>query len=194
MNITIQGNKHKVKPSALMTVEEYIKFFGLIKKGINDLRAILLYLHVIFDIDFNKVLTIKIDSKSLMRISAYIGLIKSIDQIAAENKNVFIYNNTGKLYERLKINYRTVGVRLMLQERKTDNELELMVYLLAILIGGTNDSEKVEEVYNNLLNHNAIEVFSFTSFFFVNLQSGLSLGTRFMQLIKRQLGISTLAL
>jgi hypothetical protein len=60
----------------------------------------------------------------------------------------------------------------MIEDRQAANQLELAVYLLAIYIDGKYDQESIEAIYTDLLNYNAISVYSFVIFFFKSLMNG----------------------
>ena len=191
MKISINGKRHSVKPASLMTVKEYIEFFDLWEYGMNDLRLVVLYLSITLKIDMKSILGINISDINIRRLMAYIGQIQDINNLSKIDTSRFVYYNSGKILLRRNMRWRSLGVRLMLQDRKTESPLELMAYFLAILIGGCTDAEKVEKVYANILEHNAVDVFPFAAFFFLRLQNGSNFVTRFLKQIRSLVRINT---
>jgi hypothetical protein len=170
MNVEINNQKYRIKPASELTVNEYIKFFSIISVEPKEKEVIICYLAAITGLDFKEINSVSMDSHSLRRLSVYIGPIHWIDKI--ENCHYFYYRKTAKRIYKENLNWRTLGVRRMIEDRQASNQLELAVYLLAIYIDGKYDQESIEEIYNDLLNYNAISVYSFIIFFFTNLMNG----------------------
>ena len=80
---------------------------------------------------------------------------------------------------------------MMMEEKQLNNELELSVFLLAILIQGEFDSEKINKIHKELLRYPYIEVFGFSYFFLQNWLNGYKQGRNFLKMLKRILRINT---
>ena len=170
MNVEINKQKYRIKPATELTVKEYISFFSNISKEPKEKEVIICYLAAITGLDFKEINSVSMDSHSLRRLLVYIGPIKCIDQM--QNCHYFYYRKLSKRIYKENLNWRTLGVRRMIEDRQATNQLELAVYLLAIYINGKYDQEAIEEIYNDLLTYNAISVYSFVIFFFKNLMNG----------------------
>lgn len=189
MNIKINKKTYKIKPASELTVSEYLTYFSKIKEDSNYLDKLICYLCAITGLSYNNVADINIDQDSIRRIFAYIGDIYHVNDIP-ESK-VFYHRKSGKTLYQKSVNWRAIGARKMLEDRKAETQIEQAVYLLSIYIAGNYDVEKTEEIYQELQNYNAIEVLSFSVFFFKSLYSGKKSGGNFLKRLLRNRSINT---
>ena len=187
MRIRLNGKKTEIKPASNMTVAEYIEFWKQVKEGDNLFRVTLIYLSIVTGLKFGDVLLDEIDNKTIGKINSYCDVPMLVDKMKISKE--FYYGFTGQRFTQ-ELNWRAVGVRLLLSQKKK-NELELIVYLLSILITGSYDVGKIDETYHRLLQYNSVDVFSFGTFFLRNLQAGSSKETRFSRLLKKIQNIFT---
>jgi len=169
MKIKLNNKSYKIKPAENLTVKEYRDFFSKFDNKKSSLHSVINYLSVVTGLEFGELSKINIDTKTLSRITYYIGSIRPINNLKSVEKFAF----SGQIFEKNKLDWESVGVRLLMSENKSENVIELMTYLLAILIENNFDAEKVNEIYEQLLNENALSVLCFSTFFFQNLLNGL---------------------
>lgn len=184
MKIKINSKSHKIKPASEMTVKEYILLFDGIEKEISSLEILIKYISITLDIKYNHVADINIDENTLRRLFAYVGEILTIEDMP--ESLLFYHKKTGKTLYQSSLNWRTIGVRKLLEERKTENPMEQAVYLLAVYVSGDYDHENIEKIYDELQNYNAISVFSFVIFFFMKLLNGKGSGTNFLKMLRKK--------
>jgi len=185
MKVEIDKIKYKVKPATELTVKEYNKFFSTITGGTGS-EYLICYLSVMTGLDFPKLANFNIDEKSFRRLIFFIGQLNQPKDIP-ESKE-FLYRETNQFINRDDVNWRTLGVRKFLEEKKDLNQIEQAVYLLAVYIAKDYDSEKIEKIYLELQEYNAIDVLSFSVFFFKRLFDGQRLGMNFTRkLLKKVL-------
>lgn len=189
MKIKINNKSHKIKPASEMTVKEYILLFDGLEKEISGLEMLIKYISITTRTKYNHVSDIDINQTTIRRLFAYIGEILQAKDIP-ESKE-FYYKRTGKTLYRKLVNWRTIGARKLLEDRKTDNQLEQVVYLLSIYLQDDYDNEKIEVIYNELQDYNAIDVFSFVIFFFKSLHLGKSSGRSFLKMLRKKVNINT---
>jgi hypothetical protein len=189
MQITINNKKYHIKPASELTVSEYIELFDRFKPETRELGMLLDYLCVTLDLKYTSIADVNFDENTIRRLFAYIGeFLLAKDMPGSEQ---FYYKKTGKRYYQNKINWQAVGVRRMIEERNEDNQLKLAVYMLAIFIAGNYDFEKVEQIYDELQNYRAIDVYSFVIFFFKNLHSGKKPGKSFFRKLLKKPSTNT---
>lgn len=188
MKIKINNKSYKIKPASEMTVKEYISLFDGLEEETSSLEMLIKYISITLNIKYNHVADINIDGNTLRRLFAYVGEITSIEDIP-ESKE-FYHKKTGKTIYQKSLNWRTIGVRKLLEDRKTDNYSEQIVYLLAIYLSDDYDNEKIEEIYSELQDYNALDVFGFVIFFFKKLQNGKSSGKNYLRRLLKKVSIS----
>ena len=185
MKIKLNRKKIRIKPFSNLTVKEYIKFWDSYNaeiekhKDIKVIRLVMIYLSIITRVDFSNILEDNISDIDILRIYSYIGNPVWISDI--ERTFSFHYKETGLILHQYQ-KWQAVGTRLMMQEFKSQNVIELTTYLLAIAIQNDFDSEKTNEVYKKLLNYNAIDVLSFAYFFFQKVLNGFTPVNRFLKM------------
>ena len=189
MKIKINNKNHKIKPASEMTVKEYITLFDGIEKELSGLEMLIRYISITTENKYKHIADININEATIRRLFAYVGEISQAKNMP-ESKE-FYYKKTAKTLYQKSLNWRTIGVRKLLEERKTDNQLELAVYLLAIYISTDYDNEKIEEIYQELQNYNAISVFSFVIFFFKKLHPGKNSDRSFLKLLRKKVSTNT---
>lgn len=188
MKIKINNKSQKIKPASELTVKEYILVFADLTKKTSNLEILIKYISITTGINYRNVADIDINETALRRLFAYIGEIPNVSDIS-ESKE-FYHKYSGKTLYQKSVNWRTVGVRKLLEERKEDNQLKLAVYLLAVYVSNDYDSEQIDKIYNELQDYNAIEVFSFVIFFFKKLFAGKSSGRSFLRMLKKKVSTS----
>jgi len=72
----------------------------------------------------------------------------------------------------------------MIYNFKSENQLEQIVYLLAIMVSGSYDADETNDVYNSLLNCRYEEIFGFGLFFFKSLSNGKRSEQSFLNKLK----------
>lgn len=179
MNIKINKKTYKIKPANQLTIKEYLTYFTMIKPDSNYLEKLICYLCAITGLKYNHVADINIEYDDIRRIFAYIGDILQANEVP--ESRVFYHRKSGKTLYQKSVNWRSIGARKMLEDRKAETQIEQAVYLLAIYINGKYDAEKIEEIYHELQDYNAIEVLSFSIFFFKSLYSGKKQGGIFLK-------------
>lgn len=179
MKIKINNKNHKIKPASEMTIKEYVDLFNGMEKELSGLEVLMRYISITTKTKYNHVADISINSITIRRLFAYIGDILQAKDIPTSKE--FYYKRTGKMLYQKSVNWRTIGARKLLEERKTDSHVEQVVYLLAVYISNDYDNEKVEEIYNELQDYNAIDVLSFVVFFFKKLYHGKNSGRNFLK-------------
>ena len=189
MKIKINKKNIKIKPASELTVSEYVQIFDKLEDKVNHLEVLIVYLSVTLNLKYNHIADMNINEVSIKRLLAYIGQILQAKDIPVSKE--FYYKKTGKILYQKSLNWRTIGVRKLLEERKTDNQLEQIVYLLAIYLSNDYDNEKIEEIYQDLQSYNAIEVLGFVIFFFKKLHNGRSSGKGSFRMLLRNLRTNT---
>lgn len=180
MRITIDKKNYKIKPATELTVKEYNKFFSTIS-GTSNSEYLICYLGVITGLEFSRLNSFNIDDNSFRRLIFYIGQILQPNEIPVSKE--FLYRKKSITLNQKSVNWRTLGVRKFLEEKKECNQIEQTVYLLAIYLAKDYDSEKIEEIYQELQDYNAIEVISFSVFFFKKLFNGQKSVTNFLRML-----------
>ena len=189
MNIKINNKKHEIKPASELTIKEYIELFDKFDPKTKNLGILLDYISVILGLDYKDIADVNINHRTIRRLFAYIGEIQLAKDMPVSKE--FYYKRTGKTYYQSVVNWQSVGVRRMMEERDEKNQLKMAVYLLAVLIQGDYDYEKTEAIYNDLQDYRAIDVFSFVIFFFKSLYSGNKPDTSFLKRLIRKLSTNT---
>lgn len=169
MIVNINNKKHKIKPASELTVKEYIDYFSSINEQSGIFDQLMYYLSTITGLTYNEMLDIDISNRDISRISAYIGNITDVELMVESDE--FYHKKSGRTIYKNSLKWRTLGARVMLEEKKLNNHLEQCVYLLACYIGGY-DAEKVSAIYDELQDYRAVDVFGFIVFFFKKLLNG----------------------
>ena len=188
MKITINKKDYKIKPASEMTVSEYSNFFGSISEKPGQMEIIICYISAITGLEYQQITSVNIDENSLRRIMAYIGTIETPATI--KTIDTFYYKKTGKKYYQKNINWRTLGVRKLMEDRKEENQLNLACYQLAVYISGNYDNEKIEQIYSELQSYNSISVYGFILFFFKNLMSGEKSEQSYLKRLMKKVSIN----
>lgn len=170
MKIKVNNKSHKIKPASEMAVKEYILLFDGIEKETSSLEILIKYLSITLGLSYKNIADIDINQTTIRRLFAFVGEIITIEDIPESVE--FYHKKTGKTLFKKSVNWRTIGARKLLEERKTENAMKQAVYLLAVYISGDYDNEKIEEIYEELQDYNAISIFGFVVFFFKKLASG----------------------
>lgn len=170
MKIQINKKDYKIKPASEMSVQEYITFFGKLSEEPTQFEVLIAYVSAITGLNYTDIEKINIDDNSIRRLMVYIGEIQAPNQI--KTIDYFYHKKSGKRIYQKTLEWRTFGARKLLEEKRTDNQLELAVYLLAVYVAGNYDAEKIEEIYSELMDYNAVSVFGFVIFFFKRLANG----------------------
>ncbi len=189
MKIKINNKNHKINPALEMTVKEYITLFDGIEKELSGLEMLIKYISITTGLSYKNIADIDINEPTIRRLFAYVGEIIMAEDMP--ESLLFYHKKTAKTLYRKSLNWRTIGVRKLLEERKTENQLELAVYLLAIYSSSDYDNEKIEEIYNELQDYNAISVFSFVIFFFKKLHPGKNSGRSFLKMRRKKANTNT---
>lgn len=189
MKIKINNKSCKIKPASELSVLEYVKIFAGLEKKTSSLEILIQYISVTTGIKYNHVADINIDKTTIRRLFAYVGEIPQAKDILTSKE--FYHKKTGKTLYQKSVNWRTLGVRKMLEDRKTEDQIELAVYLLAVYLSGDYDSDRVQGIYNELQDYNAIEVLGFVIFFFRKLYLGRSSGKSFLKTLLKKASINT---
>lgn len=187
MKIQINKELVEIKTALNLNVKEYCELQERITQGMNGIDLLIQYLSVVTGIKASKYANIHIEDKTIERLIAYIGIIPE-DFTPSE---LFYYKRDGKTLYAKTLNWRTLGVRSMMEHRKEENVYKLMVYQLALYLSGNYDNEKVEQIYNELQDYNAIDVFSFITFFLLNCKSTDKKGINNFQRLLKKAGINT---
>lgn len=190
MNIKINNKKCEIKPASELTVKEYIELFDRFDPKTKNFGILIDYISVTLGLEYKNVADVKMNQRTIRRLFAYIGEIKLAKDMQVSKE--FYYKKTGKKYYQSVVNWQSVGVRRMMEERDEKNQLKIAVYLLAILIQDNYDYKKTEAIYEDLQDYNAVDVFSFVIFFFINLYNGKKQDTNFLRRLMRKLIISIL--
>jgi hypothetical protein len=189
MKIKINNKNHKIRPATEMTVKEYIALFDGMGKELSGLEMLIRYISITTGLSYKNIADININEPTIRRLFAYVGEISQAKDMPEIKE--FYYKKTAKTLYQKSLNWRTIGVRKLLEERKTENQLKLAVYLLAIYISKDYDNEKIEEIYQELQDYNAISVLSFVIFFFKKLHPGRKPDRSFLKMLKRKANINT---
>lgn len=192
MNIKINNKTHKIKPASELSISEYVKVFAGLEKKVSNLELLIRYISVTTGIKYTHVADIDIKAMTIRRLFAYVGDILEAKDIP-ESKE-FYHKKTGKTLYQKSLNWRTIGVRKLLEDRKADTQIEQAVYLLAIYLSADYDNENIEEIYNELQNYNAINVLSFVIFFFKKLHSGKNSDKSFLKRLLKRASTNTVKL
>lgn len=189
MKIKINNKIHKIKPASELTVKEYIEIFDKLEDKANHLEVLIIYLSVTLNLKYGHIADININEVSIKRLLAYIGQIPQAKDIPVSKE--FYYKKTGKIIYQDSLNWRSIGVRKLLEDRKEENQLKFAVYLLAVYLSANYDNEKIEKIYQKLQDYNAVDVFGFVIFFFKKLHNGKSSGKGSFRMLLRNLRTNT---
>lgn len=164
MKLKINKTDYTIKTASLLTCKEYI---ALSKTQGNLLD----YIAVVTGLEFKSVADTRFKDGTLTRLASYIGAVK--DATSLPRSLMFYYAKKRQIITE-EFNFESVGTNYLMQIKgqKTTNVLELMVYMLAIAIQKDYDSSKIDAIYEDLLNENYINVYSFIVFFFKNYLNG----------------------
>lgn len=167
MKIEINKKEYNVKPITELTISEYVSYMKSIEKSSGNYEQLINYLSVVLGLEVGTLENINISDKSINRLLAYIGTVQPIDIMPPTDK--FYYKRKGRTIYRNSTEWRTLGARKMLEERNLKTIFEQSVYLLACYISRDYDYDNIENIYNDLQDYNAIEVYSFIVFFLKRL-------------------------
>jgi hypothetical protein len=170
MKATINNKKYSIKPADQLTVKEYVDFWTKLSDKASEIEVLICYLSSVTGLDYDHVADININKASIRRLLAWIGTIKQTTEMPVSTE--FYHKRTGKVLYQKSLNWRTLGARKLLEDRKANTQIEQAVYLLAVYVSDGYDSDKVSEIYEELQDYNAIDVLSFVIFFFKKLMIG----------------------
>lgn len=188
MKVKINNITYKIKPASELNISEYVKIFeGLDSK--NNLEVLIRYIAVTTGNIYKDVANIDMNQKTISRLFAYIGKASLATEIP-ENKE-FYHKKSGKTLYQKSVDWQTLGVRKLFEDRKAESQIEQAVYLLAVYLSNDYDSEKIEEIYIELQDYNAIDVLSFIIFFFKKLHHGKNSGSNFFQRLRKKVSTNT---
>ena len=188
MKIQINEKSYKLKPASELTVKEYIKLFSLINEKSGQIQILMAYICSISGINYSEVQKINIDENTIRRTFAYIGQINTPDNIP--KVDYFYIKKTGKRIWKNTLNWRSLGVRKLLEDRTYENSLDLAVYLLAVYCDGNYDNENIQEIYSDLQDYRAIDVFGFVVFFLQKLSNGKKSERNYFKKLLRKASIN----
>jgi len=171
MEIQINKQPRKIKFSSQLTVGEYIKYYNSLNEESGSYEQLMNYIAVVTGTTYKQVSVVDISDQDILRITAFIGIVPKLEDM--EELDSFYYKRAGRTIYKKSLNWRTLGARKMLEEKKLDSALEQAVYLLSCYISKDYDSEKVELIYSELLDYDATLVFGFIVFFFKKLVNGI---------------------
>jgi len=189
MKIQINEKSYKLKPASELTVKEYIKLFSLINEKSGQIQILMAYICSISGINYSEAQKINIDENTIRRAFAYIGEINTPDNIP--KVDYFYIKKTGKRIWKSTLNWRSLGVRKLLEDRTYDNSLDLAIYLLAIYCDGNYDNENIQEIYNDLQDYRANDVFGFVVFFLQKLSNGKKSEPNYLKKLLTKASINT---
>jgi hypothetical protein len=173
MKIKLNNESFELKHAEDLTINEYLLLSKL------DSVNIINYISTVLGIGFATIADLKFSERDIKLISAYVGSLKSYDYFNTNSTDSFYFGFTGETFYRAKITkHETIGTRMLLEQFKSDNIVELATYLLAIIITNGYDFETVQRNYERLLSENYIRVLSFAAFFLRNFKSGLHKETK----------------
>jgi len=184
MKIRINNKQTKIKPASELTVKEYIELFDRLNEKSTEIDIFTNYVSIVTGYQVYTILKLNFDTHSFRRLTAYIGEIyapKSFPEL-----KTFTYLKTGEIFFQKKIEWRTLGIRKLLEAKKSDNQLELVVYLLSIIVSKDYDSDTIEEIYSELMDYRATDMYGFAVFFFKKLMSGSKHETNFLRLLLKK--------
>lgn len=162
MKVKINNKKHKIKIASELTVSEYIKLMSK-DTSQNSYETLINYLSIITRMKYGNVADINISDETIKRIFVYIGEIIPVENIQITDK--FYYKRTGVTLYANSLDWRTLGARKMLEDAKLGSYLEQTIYLLACYLSKDYDNDRIGSIYDELMNYNAYETFSFAFFF-----------------------------
>lgn len=168
MKLKLNKDTYNIKTANLLTCKEYIELSKKENSNVID------YISVTTNKTFKDIADLKFDTFTINRLNAYVQQIKNVYHL--DRSYLFCYyKNNNQIVSEKTFNFESIGTVFLMQTRaeKTTNELELMIYLLAIAIDSNYSSENIDNIYNELLDYNYIEVFSFICFFFGKFVNGL---------------------
>ena len=189
MKIQINEKSYKLKPASELTVKEYIKLFSLINEKSGQIQILMAYICSISGINYSEAQKINIDENTIRRAFAYIGQINTPDNIP--KVDYFYIKKTGKRIWKSTLNWRSLGVRKLLEDRTYENSLDLAIYLLAIYCDGNYDNENIQEIYNDLQDYRANDVFGFVVFFLQKLSNGKKSEPNYLKKLLTKASINT---
>ena len=190
MNIKINNKDYEIKPADQLTVKEYVDFFSRIGDKASEIEVLICYIATITGLSYKSVADVSIFGTSIRRLMAYIGTIQQANEIPISKE--FYHKRTGKTLYQNTVNWRSLGARKLLEDRAADTQIEQAVYLLAVYISGDYDDDKINKIYEELQDYNAIDVLSFVIFFFKKLMIGEKPDKNFLQRLRKKVGISIL--
>ena len=192
MEIKINNQSLKLKFAAQLTTVEYIKYMNSLSEGASNYEQLINYIAIVTGMTYNDAAMINISDTDIRRIIAYIGVVPGVNNFPEIDS--FYYKRLGITLYKKSLNWRTLGARKMLEEKKIETQLEQAVYLLAVYISKDYDSDKVDLIYNELMDYDADKVFGFIVFFFKNLMNGTRQGKKYWLMRKLKAFISILIL
>lgn len=171
MKITLNGKKHELKPLSNLTVAEYMQLAKIQEEKGDNYDPILDPVAMQVGMTFNEIAQNNIDNKTALRIASFLGGIKPLKDFYQEKIEANHFAFGSKMIDKRYVNWQAVGVRngIQLRTKKTENEIELTVYGLAIMLTKTYDADAIEETYNKLLIMNYEDVLTFAGFFLCNI-------------------------
>jgi len=186
MKIKLNNDYFELKHADALTIKEYLELSKL--ESINIIN----YIATISGKEFAQIADLKFSERDIKIISAYVGSIKSYDYFLSFPSDSFYFGYTGQTFYKNNLQkVETVGTRMLLEQFKSENIIELATYLLAIIITENYDSEQVQQNYERLLNYNYIQVLSYAAFFLQTFKNGSSKGTKFLRWLTKIFGINT---
>ena len=190
MNIKINKKKHKIKPASELTLGEYSAFFEKLQEDTGNLEKLILYLSITTGLKYKDVADISIDEYSITCLLAYIGTIQQPKDI--EETDQFYYKRAGRTLYKKSANWRTLGIRKLLEEKREENQINLNAYLLAGMLSDDYDIKQIESIFKDLQDYNALEVLGFSVFFFKSLLNSQRSGNNFFKRLMRKVFINTM--
>lgn len=174
MKIKLNNKKYKIKPSSLSSCSEYLNiikhFEGSENIGVS--AYIVKYLSLTLGLRFDEVLKYKISTKVFNKINNFVGFPeKPITLNELSMPKIIHYKQD---YEVSDMDIHLAGVRVLMEQQKNKSEYELSIYLLAILFSQNFDSEKIENIYKDLLTLPYLDIIPLGGFFLSNLLHGRS--------------------
>jgi hypothetical protein len=185
MKIKLNNELFELKHADALTINEYLKLSKL--ESINIIN----YISTIVNKEFAQIADLKFSERDIKIISAYVGSIKSYDYFLNFPSDSFYFGYTGQTFYKNKLQkVETVGTRMLLEQFKSENIIEIATYLLAVIITENYDNEKVQSNYERLLNCNYIQVLSYAAFFLQTFKNGSNKGQNFLTWLANKYGIN----
>ena len=187
MRLKLNNKLVHIKPADNLTVAEYIDFSLLKSIGLID------YLSVVTGHTFGAVADAKLSNVKLRKVNNFIGKIKQYSELL-ELARVPIFEYENEKYNAKSFDIDKLGYRLMMENKAKheSNGLSLATYSLAVLIEGTfNDAEKVEGIYDKLLQRNYIDTLPYSLFFLNKWRVGSRQGSLLSRILQRIISVIT---